>query len=468
MRRATLMIHEGKNARTGRLGVEDLVESFDRGVPQLQNVVVRLRRAGGFELLAGYRSVQAAREMGWTHVEAKVVDVDDVTAETYQLEENLRRKALPNEAAAIARLVELHEQHSPARRGGDRRSVAFKGSKRQLAILKTPVGRVAKLLGQSERDVRRKVAVGRGAVPAVHAALREGKINILEAEKLSRLPAAEQSRRIAQPTGDREVKRALSALAFAERTLAGRTSVSEDLAAELRAQLDKLAVIARRLKTTKREGKALDVALAVDFTPKPANRKLSPIDMRPGRQRPHFTPRRPFVASTFTSIRATCPDSCVWKGAPSAPGGCYADSGFTSINSQRLDEAGHGADPDALIEAEAAAIDASFRGGRVPQDGAKGGRDLRLHVGGDITNAKQARVLGAASKRWRARGGGTVWTFTHSAHLVRRKAWGEAISVLASVERPEQIEVVLRAGYAAAIVVPDFPDEKAFRASAVT
>ena len=202
--------------------------------------------------------------------------------------------------------MELHEKHAPGRRGGDRRSIRFKGSSGKVAAPKNAVTHVADLLGETERGIRRKVSIGRNAVPEVHDALREGRINVLEAEKLSRLPVAEQARRVAQPDGDRDVKRALSALAFAECTLGERKTISADLAEELHTHLGKLGAIAKKLKTSQAPRRDPNPALAVDFTPKSVNRKLSPIDMRPGRQRPQFTPRRPVVSTTFTSISATC------------------------------------------------------------------------------------------------------------------------------------------------------------------
>ena len=127
-----------------------------------------------------------------------------------------------------------------------------------------------------------------------------------------------------------------------------------------------------------------------------------------------------------------------------------------------LDAAARGYTADQVIAEEARLIDGAFRGGGIPQDGAKGGRDLRLHVGGDVTTNAQARQLAAPGLRWGIRGGGAVWTFTHSWRDVEREAWGDGISVLASVERPEDIEVAREKGYAAAIVVDHFPSEKAF------
>lgn len=83
---------------------------------------------------------------------------------------------------------------------------------------------------------------------------------------------------------------------------------------------------------------------------------------------------------------------------------------------------------------------------------ARSGR-RRLHPGGQL--------LAGAARRWRDRGGGAVWSFTHIWREVPREAWG-AISVLASVEQPEDIQAARAVGYAAAIVVDKFPSDEAF------
>jgi hypothetical protein len=138
----------------------------------------------------------------------------------------------------------------------------------------------------------------------------------------------------------------------------------------------------------------------------------------------------------------------------------------------RLDRGAAGHSALDVIREEVRAIDGAFgvygRPGkqptrRIPQDGARGGRDLRLHVAGDVGSIEGAELLAGAAKRWRARGGGSVWTFTHTWRTVPRAAWGPDISVLASVERAEEIASARRQGYAAAIVVPEHPSSRAYR-----
>jgi hypothetical protein len=200
---------------------------------------------------------------------------------------------------------------------------------------------------------------------------------------------------------------------------------------------------------------------AASFQPKSTNRKLArtttvrtgtgPLDTR-------FFPHAPFCSSTYTSIEATCSDGCPFKRQGDDRRGCFADAGFSRMTSKRLDRGALGLRALDVIRQEAQAIDLAFGGRRVPQDGARGGRDLRLHVGGDVGTTAGARLLAEAAKRWRARGGGTVWSYTHAWREVARAAWGPAISVLASIERPEDARAARRRGYAAAIVVPMFPE----------
>ena len=111
--------------------------------------------------------------------------------------------------------------------------------------------------------------------------------------------------------------------------------------------------------------------------------------------------------------------------------------------------------PLEVTQAEAEEIDKLWRRG-VPQDGARGGRDLRLHVAGDVSCTRGTKALAASVDRWYARGGGAVWTYTHRWSEIDRAAWGK-IAVLASVERADELWPALHRGYAPALVVPEFP-----------
>ena len=195
------------------------------------------------------------------------------------------------------------------------------------------------------------------------------------------------------------------------------------------------------------------------FHAKSCNRRLAPVvAWKPafGRSRP--VPEAPFVSCTYVSINATCPDSCRFKPSDGAAGACFVPSSFTRFSMERLEAEAAGVRPEEVILDEVRQIDDAFNGGPIPQDGARGGRDLRLHVGGDAGSKEGARLLAMAARRWRLRGGGAVWTYTHLWRAVPRSAWGEAITVLARVETAKEIEAAKERGYPSAIAVEAFPD----------
>lgn len=142
--------------------------------------------------------------------------------------------------------------------------------------------------------------------------------------------------------------------------------------------------------------------------------------------------------------------------------GCYVQTGFTKFAALRLDSAARGHTAKEVVAEEGRLIDRAFKGGQIPQDGARGGRDLRIHVGGDVGSRGAAELLGEACERWVQRGGARPWTYTHLYREIPRESWGRDISVLASVHDAEDIEVARSRGYAAAIVVNAFPSDKAF------
>jgi hypothetical protein len=215
----------------------------------------------------------------------------------------------------------------------------------------------------------------------------------------------------------------------------------------------------------------------VVFKSMSSNGKLSPQRRVPYKN-PDYpfrqVPVEPFCASTYVSITATCSSRCAFK-----DNGCYVQTDrFMSKSMSILDKEAVVQELDAFDVSmnEAEAIDMAFRGvagkrtrggGTVPQDGARGGRDLRLHIGGDVASPGGAMLLGEAAGRWRARGGGRVWTFTHAWREVSRAAFGPSISVLASVEKPEDIKRALRRGFAPAVVVDRFDSERAYRVGGV-
>ncbi|WP_437899202.1 hypothetical protein [Sorangium sp. So ce124] len=127
-----------------------------------------------------------------------------------------------------------------------------------------------------------------------------------------------------------------------------------------------------------------------------------------------------------------------------------------------IDTAAYSVMADQVIIDEVHLIDGAFNG-RVPQDGALGGRNLLLHLRGDADRAVGDRMLTGAVGRWRDRGS-IVNVPAHSWHEVLHEAWCSS-SMLASAERPESIEAARATGYATAVVVDMSPSDKAFFAA---
>lgn len=213
-------------------------------------------------------------------------------------------------------------------------------------------------------------------------------------------------------------------------------------------------------------------ARAVSVRPTAVNAKLAPVEQTPLEAGRSFYGKAarvravgPFAVATFASILGTCPDSCPFKsveedGLVVETNGCFVETGLTGILMRRLNANAreYRLTADEIAEAEAEMIDRLWGGGAIPQDGARGGRDMRVHVGGDVATERGARLIGAAAQRFtHARGGGTVWTYTHWWREIPREAFG-TISVLASIERAEDAPRALARGYAPAITVEAFPE----------
>lgn len=231
-------------------------------------------------------------------------------------------------------------------------------------------------------------------------------------------------------------------------------TVALDAATTLEARSARLLDEARRSATMRELDRVDEPAKhAVSVQERSANPKLAPqrsVEATSGRNR--YEPLGPYTASTYASISATCPDSCPFKDA-----GCFAQAGASHLTMKRLDDAGRRVAGLEVSLAEAEKLSALWPRG-VPKDGAKGGRDLRLHVGGDVSCEAGARTLKTAVSRLRRRGLGACWTYTHRWREIPREAWGGAISALASCESSTDVQLAVARGYAAALTVDYFPD----------
>lgn len=179
-----------------------------------------------------------------------------------------------------------------------------------------------------------------------------------------------------------------------------------------------------------------------------------------------------YTGTTYTSIEASCPSSCVLKyGKDGKVGSCYAqnsnnirpivlmlDAIAVAMNHGELE----------VAQDEARALDAGF------QRGIKKPTDIRLHTSGDTRSPAGARTVAAAVARLARRrlwehdvhGKGPegsilakitqplrAWSYTHAWRAVSPSDWG-MVSVLASIQTAQEGVAAAHKGWATTIVVP--------------
>lgn len=102
--------------------MEELVQSV-RANGVLSRIIVRPRRAGGYEIIAGHRRCEAARLAGLTEVPAEVRrDLDDDAAVIAMIETNLKQRTrlLPSERALAYRMMRDALAHQGVSSGNGR------------------------------------------------------------------------------------------------------------------------------------------------------------------------------------------------------------------------------------------------------------------------------------------------------------------------------------------------------------
>ena len=204
--------------------------------------------AGLFALVAGAHRLEAARRLGWTHIEAMIVEGTPDEVRLIEIDENLARAELTvlDRARFLATRKRIYLRLHPAqRRGGDRKSVDYKEENLTAKFaVRSFADEVGASAGLSERAVRRAVDIGEKLDDQAAADLagtgladREGELHAL-----SRMPASKQ-RVIAAICRDAPrgatLGKALAALEGrgkrAKTTTGGRTPAGAGLAALQRA-----------------------------------------------------------------------------------------------------------------------------------------------------------------------------------------------------------------------------------------
>ncbi len=204
--------------------------------------------AGLFALVAGAHRLEAARRLGWAHIEALIVEGTPDEVRLIEIDENLAWVELTvlDRARFLATRKRINLRlHPERRRGGDRKSVDCKEENLTAKFaVRSFADEVGASAGLSERAVRRAVDIGEKLDDQAAADLagtgladREGDLHAL-----SRMPASKQ-RVIAAICRDAPrgatLGKALAALEGrgkrAKTTTGGRTPVGAGLAALQRA-----------------------------------------------------------------------------------------------------------------------------------------------------------------------------------------------------------------------------------------
>ena len=159
------------------------------------------------------------------------------------------------------------------------------------------------------------------------------------------------------------------------------------------------------------------------------------------------------VDATYASISKTCPNTCAQKNS-----GCYASLGPTGIHVNRLDS---GLEETTYNTLDLAKAEAELISNAYKDKKPTGKKLLRIHVSGDSRTIKGSKLINSAVGEWKNNGGHIAWTYTHAWKNVPRKVWNN-VSVLASVDKIEDIDNARKQGYAPAIIVSKFDGKKLF------
>lgn len=178
----------GERARK-EVGCLDPLERSLESVGQLQAIGITTDNV----LVFGERRLRAAKRIGWTEIEARIVDCDSLMAE--RDENQIRKDFTPTEAVAIAmaiqgRMAQRHGSNQHAQRGpGNISGSSDRGESRDIAARAAGLGS-GKTLEAAQRVIER-------GTPELIEAMDKREISIHGADKLARQPAAKQREAVA-------------------------------------------------------------------------------------------------------------------------------------------------------------------------------------------------------------------------------------------------------------------------------
>lgn len=144
-------------------GVEALKASILETGVMKDAIDVRKKKGGALVLIAGAHRLEAARQLGWTEIEAKVwTDVTDDWSRLMEIDDNLAGAEMGplDTAVFLAERKAVYERlHPETKHGGDRKSVEFR-NQTDIMSVRSFAATTAEKFGLSDRHVRRMIEIG--------------------------------------------------------------------------------------------------------------------------------------------------------------------------------------------------------------------------------------------------------------------------------------------------------------------
>ena len=201
--------------------VEHIAESM-RNLGQVYPIQVRTIEPGRFRLIAGAHRVAAARKLGWTHIEAFLVDdLQEEEVALLEIDENLFRAELKplDRCRFLAKRKEIYERLHPETRHGAHlmsprwrhlQNGASPPTERTLSFVEDTTASTP----WSSRTIQRSTRIGERLSPDLQAALAETPIarRTVDLERIADMKPDKQQDLLQRLQTARQSPQSLSAL----------------------------------------------------------------------------------------------------------------------------------------------------------------------------------------------------------------------------------------------------------------
>ena len=157
---AEVLVHD-RLRPVGDAGVASLLASIAETGVMKDAIHIRKKRDGKYYLIAGGHRLEAARQLGWAEIEAKVwTDVTDDWARLMEIDDNLAGAEMDalDTAIFLARRKEVYERLHPETKRGVAGALARWDATEPSSV--AFVSATAKKFGLSERQIRKIAAAG--------------------------------------------------------------------------------------------------------------------------------------------------------------------------------------------------------------------------------------------------------------------------------------------------------------------